>query len=478
MLSYDLSPDRGMPLYEQLYRCLREDIHKGTLRPGEKLPSRRALAAHLGISEMTVDHAYGQLLSEGYIQAESKRGYYISTAIGGQIVEKSLPTASLPEKVTPETHWLADFTSNETPAEQFPFTVWSRLIREMLSMRQEDLLKNPPPGGRSDLRQAISGHLRSFRGLSVDPEQIIVGAGTEYLYGLLVQLLGTGEPYAVEEPGYRKAAQVYRSHGARVVPVSMDADGLRVDLLEQSGAAIAHVSPSHHFPTGRVMSAGRRWQLLQWAAQGERYIIEDDYDSEFRLAGLPIPALQSADALGRVIYMNTFTKTLASTIRVSYMVLPPALLRRYRERLAFYSCTVSSIEQATLAAFISRGYFEKHLNRTRNRCRKKRDLLLSGIKSRISTSQARIAEEDAGLHFLLTLHTDLPDETVTQQAARLGLRLRPISAYYHVEQGPAHCFIINYSSIPEERIPQVCEAVAELVEGATSSASRSLGTFP
>ena len=390
MLSYDLTARDGTPLYEYLYRCIRDDIHRGVLSAGEKLPSRRSLAAHLGISVITVDNAYAQLLSEGYIQAEARRGYFVSAAL------RTVPasTQPVPAERTPqpaERVWLADFVSNETRAEQFPFALWSRLIRELLSAEQETLLKNPPPGGRLDLRQAIAAHLLSFRGLRVDPEQIIIGAGTEYLYGLLVQLLGMDRVYAVEEPGYRKAASVYMSHGARCVPIPMDAAGLRAELLPASGASVAHVSPSHHFPTGRVMSAGRRAELLDWAAAGDRYIIEDDYDSEFRLVGLPIPALQSIDRAGRVIYMNTFTKTLASTIRISYMVLPEALLRQYRAKLSFYACTVSSIEQATLAAFISRGFFEKHLNRTRSSCRRKRDRLLAGIQSRLPSGLATVS---------------------------------------------------------------------------------------
>ena len=339
--------------------------------------------------------------------------------------------------------------------------MWSRIIRQVLADDQAQLLRNPPAGGRADLREAIAGHLRGFRGLEVDPEQIVVGAGTEYLYGLLVQLLGTDRPWAVEEPGYQKAELVYRGHGARCLRVPLDAEGLRADLLAASDAGVVHVSPSHHFPTGRVMSAARRQELLRWAAAGERYIIEDDYDSEFRLAGRPIPALQSLDTAGRVIYMNTFTKTLASTIRVSYMVLPPALLRRYRERLSFYACTVSSIEQATLARFIAQGSFQRHLDRTRTAFRRKRALLLEGLRRRLPPGLATVSGETAGLHFLLTLATDRSDAEILEAFARRGLRVAALSGFYHAGPAPAHVFVINDSSVREEDVDRICQAMAE-----------------
>ena len=250
-----------------------------------------------------------------------------------------------------------------------------------------------------ELRCAIAEHLREFRGIDADPNCIVVGAGTEYLYGLLIQLLGFDKVYALEDPGYRKIAQVYESYGVQYRFTPMDKEGIDPKALEKSGADILHISPSHHFPTGIVTPIARRYTLLDWAARSEnRYIIEDDYDSEFRLTGKPIPALQSIDSADRVIYMNTFSKSLASTIRISYMVLPTALAEAFYKNLGFYACTVSNLEQYTLAKFISEGYFEKHINRMRIRYKQKRPHLKRDEALRF-VKVAKIDAEDAGLHF-------------------------------------------------------------------------------
>ena len=269
--------------------------------------------------------------------------------------------------VPEEPHYFADFISNRTNHENFPFSVWAKLVREMVSGESATLLQPPPVGGIPELRKAIADHLYAFRGIGVSPEQIIIGAGTEYLYGLLIQLFGNTAIYAIEDPGYAKISKIYESHGVRVRHIPMDENGIRTEVLEASASDILHLSPSHHYPTGIVTSISRRYELLGWASKSEkRYIIEDDYDSEFRLLGRPIPALQSIDVMDKVIYMNTFSKSLSSTIRISYMVLPEKLLKMFYAKLGFYSCTVSNFEQYTLARFISGGYFEKHINRMRN----------------------------------------------------------------------------------------------------------------
>lgn len=296
--------------------------------------------------------------------------------------------------------------------------------------------------------------------MAVQPEQIFIGAGTEYLYGLLLQLLGLDKTYAVEDPGYSKAALIFRSHGARCLPVSMDASGVQMDELERLQVDVLHISPAHHFPTGHVMPAGRRHELLRWAAD-RRWIIEDDYDSEFRMTGRPIPTLQSIDEQGRVIYMNTFSKTLASTIRVSYMVLPLPLMERFRQSLSFYSCTVSNLEQYTLARFISGGSFERHLNRMRTDYHRRRDTLLNLLQAH--SDMITVSEEDAGLHFLITVNTPFTDEEFCSRAAASGLRLNPLSMYYsNRAAAPVHCFVVNYSSLPqevmEETVRRLCTA--------------------
>ena len=237
------------------------------------------------------------------------------------------------------------------------------MIRETISEKENELLEVSPCGGVRELREAIAKHLQSFRGMSINPDQIIVGAGTEYLYGLLIKLLGKDKIYCIENPGYKKLKQIYEDNDVECRIANMDDKGILVDELKALNADVAHISPTHHFPTGITMPINRRYEVLAWANEKDgRYIIEDDYDSEFRINGKPIPPLQNIDVCGKVIYMNTFSKSLTSTIRISYMVLPEALANEFYRRLSFYSCTVSTFEQYALARFINEGYFPPSAN--------------------------------------------------------------------------------------------------------------------
>ena len=458
MLTYSFEDIGAESLYIHLYKCIRDDIVSGKIAPGTKLPSKRSFAENLGVSVITVENAYAQLISEGYLYSAPKKGYFAADLEKSTVRQKA-ETVQAQVPVTPK--YFADFSSNRTDPENFPFATWAKLMREIISEQSAELMLNAPCGGVPELREAIAAHLRDFRGIQADPNQIVVGAGTEYLYGLLIQLLGFDKVYALEDPGYRKIAQVYESHGVRYGFTPMDGEGIDPKALAESGADILHISPSHHFPTGIVTPVARRYALLSWAAQSpQRYIIEDDYDSEFRLIGKPIPALQSIDVTDRVIYMNTFTKSLASTIRISYMVLPAALAEEFYKRLGFYACTVSNLEQYTLARFISAGHFEKHINRMRNRYKLKRDLILEEMERGGLLRVAEIQEEDAGLHFLLRVRTDAASEEIVRQAQQNGVRVTSLSDYYR--EAPlqaASAFVISYSEIPDSKIP---EAVARL----------------
>ena len=380
MLTYSFEHLEGESLYEHLYRCIRGDILAGRLRAGEKLPSKRSLARQLGISVITVEGAYGQLVAEGYCQSVPKKGFFVARVMG--VPQESLRKAEpVAEREAPRPRYLADFTANSLPPADFPFKTWTRLLRQVIAGQPEALLERSPGMGILSLRATIAGHLRSFRGLDVTPGQIVIGAGTEYLYGLLVQLLGRGKCFGVENPGYDKIRKVYHRHGVDCVPVDMEEEGISLPDLQAKAVDVLHISPSHHFPTGCITPISRRYELLGWASAAPgRYIIEDDYDSEFRLTGRPIPTMMGIDVSGRVIYMNTFSKTLTPTIRISYMVLPERLVRDFEEKLGFYSCTVSNFEQYTLARFIQDGYFEKHINRMRNSYRKRREALLKARK--------------------------------------------------------------------------------------------------
>ena len=445
MLTYELKKSPGVPLYEALYRCIRRDILNGTLAPGQKLPSKRALAENLKVSKITVETAYNQLLSEGYIGSREKVGYFVETVERNAPVQMAAPIAGNELPAAP----MLDLAGGGTV--RFPFSVWSKLQREVMLDYGEKLLLPIPNRGIPELRQAIADHLAAFRGMQVNPENILIGAGTDFLYNLLIQLLGRDRIYGVEEPGYGKIRKIYAAGGVSCVSADMDEMGVRPDSLEN--ATVLHISPSHHFPTGLVTPVSRRKELLAWANASGAYIIEDDYDSEFRFHAHPMPTMQSLDGNGRVVYMNSFSKTLAPSIRISYMVLPEALMAAFQQKLGFYSCTVASFEQYTLARFLSRGHFEKHINRMRKFYRNRRNRVVSLLENCDFSEKLTILEQDAGLHFLLKVDTDLTDKELTDRLLAAGIRIKALSHYYHENPNrSAHTLVVNYADLNEEEL--------------------------
>ena len=453
MLTYELKKSPGVPLYEALYRCIRGDILCGKLKSGDKLPSKRALAENLEISKITVETAYNQLLAEGYIRSQEKVGYFV------EAVERAAPAAPASKPQGRETPAPGlDLTANGT--EQFPFSIWSKLQREVMLDYGEKLLLPLHNQGIPELRQAIAAHLAAFRGMTVEPENILIGAGTDFLYNLLIQLLGREKIYAVEEPGYGKIRKIYAAGGVKCLSATMDSRGVRPDGL--AGADILHISPSHHFPTGIVTPVSRRQELLAWAKEGERWIIEDDYDTEFRFDAHPKPAMQSLDG-SRVIYMNSFSKTLAPSIRISYMVLPRALMATFQEKLGFYSCTVPSFEQYTLARFLDRGYFEKHINRMRKFYKNRRNRVVSALENCVFADKLTILEQDAGLHFLLQVDTQLSDRELIARLEQAGIRIHALSSYYHDRSEDLHCLVVNYSGLKEEALEEALATASDVM---------------
>ena len=465
MITYTFTNTGSDSLYEYLYKCIKNDILQGNIRAGEKLPSKRTFAKNLGISVITVENAYEQLIAEGYIYSIPKKGFYVTDLKKEVETEKKTVTKEMVPITGGESGYFADFTSNQTQSELFPFTVWTRMIREVLGENQIQLMTNPPCGGIYPLREAIAKYLKEFRGMTVLPEQIIIGAGTEYLYGLLIQLLGTDKIYAVENPGYRKIAKIYRSWKVACEYIDMDEEGVQIGELQRKRVDILHISPSHHYPTGIVMPVSRRYELLGWASKSSRhYIIEDDYDSELRLGGQPIPTMQSIDVSDRVIYMNTFTKTLASTVRISYMILPPPLLEQFYERLSFYSCSVSNFEQYTLGKFIEEGFFEKHINRLRNHYHKKRDALLTAIRNSRLGDCVCISGEEAGVHFLMEIQTEKEEEEFLAAAQARGIRLSPLSAHYHNQETERrNVYVMNYSSVETDNAQEIVRRLEKCI---------------
>ncbi len=474
ILTYDMSKRGTLPLYEYLYRCIREDCESGQLAVGEKLPSKRALASHLSLSVVTVENAYAQLVDEGYIITKEKSGYYVSGTFSGIRASVAPPRSTIveprkPKKSAEETPLLLDLTSNEISVERFPFSVWSRLSREVLSTKQTELLWRVPTEGVMELREAISEYLKQFRGLTVSPEQIVIGAGAEYLYQLLIQLFSRSATFVLEDPGYHKTMHIYRANQVPYTFAGLDKEGILVNDLPNAAnlpghTTIAHVSPSHHYPTGIVTSPARRAELLRWVHEVPgRYLLEDEFDSEFRFSGKPLPTLFGTDRGQKVIYMNTFSKSISPSIRISYMVLPEGLMNRFHRSLGFYSCTVPSFEQYTLARFISEGYLTKHVNRMKNAYRKTRNELIRLLSESALSKCTTIHEEDAGLHLLLRVDTKRSDVEIIRLAKEAGVKLQALSDYCigTVNREP-HTFVVNYSGVTEETLGRVGEAFSNL----------------
>ena len=493
MITIDFSRRGHESLTDFLYLQLKNKILEGSLPSNQKLPSKRSLASHLGISVITVQNAYQQLIDEGYVYSEEKRGYFVTELEAFSTEEStknhhfgSIPTEnqknSLFDKEIFQNH---NSTSEIISAvsekntinlqaahihqELFPFSQWASLMRKVLHESKERILSPLPPQGLLELRQAIASYLGTFRNMKVQPEQVVIGAGTEYLYSLTFQLLGKQLQYGLENPGYQKPAQIMAAMGVGWTPLAMDNSGIMIQELEEKHIDAVLVSPAHHFPTGIIMPIKRRQELLAWARQGARFILEDDYDSEFRFTGRPLETLFSLDATsdsqGQVIYLNTFTKTLTPSLRISYMVLPWHLVQKFYQQLGFYSCTVSSIEQLTLARFIQEGHYEKHLSRKKNHYRNMRDNLLFHLSSSPMAERFTISGKDSGLHFLLKIQTNQQEEQLKKKLEAAGIQVAFLSQYHHFSEGnqddATNTLVINYSALKKEQIPQLVSRLSQ-----------------
>ena len=464
-MTMELKFHSGKCLYEQIYEHIRDEIKGGKLLSGERLPSTRALAEYLQVSRSTVDFAYEQLRSEGYIEARPYKGYFVCKLeeLPGEDssiyrMTESVNVVSLEEggSVSHE-HSQAlhyDFSPNGLDMSAFPFGVWKKITKNILNSGNKELFALGEPQGDLDLRQTISRYLHSSRGVNCSPKQIVVGAGNDYLLLLLEKLLGRHVGIAMENPTYKRAFNIFRSFSYRIEIVGMDEGGMKVEELRTKQVKAAYVMPSHQFPTGVTMPIGRRMELLKWAGEEEeRYLIEDDYDSEFRYKGKPVPALQGTDTAGKVIYIGTFSKAIAPAIRISFMVLPPKLLRQYREECYFYSSTVSRIDQRILNEFIRDGYFERYLNKTRKLYREKHELLLQELVP--FRRKFKISGENAGLHLLLTCRdAGVTEEELIKNAASHGVKVYGLSDAFVEEEGSytAATVLLGYGGVKKEEI--------------------------
>ena len=454
---------RSGPLYQQLYEGLVEQLRTGGIPAGSRLPGKRALAQQLGVAVNTVDTAYQMLVAEGYLESRPRSGFF---ALEVADTVSAAPQAPEPIPPLPESPaWRFDLSTGGVDTALFPFRTWGRIQKELLYDAPE-LLSHGNRQGDRNLREAVADYLALYRGVSCSPEQIVVGAGTEYLLSLAAGLL-RGRTAAVEEPGYRRLRTILDNNGVLCRGVPIDENGLDVDALRQSGASLCCVTPSHHFPTAVTMPATRRAQLLRWANEARgRYIIEDDYDAEFRFDMRPLPSLQGmAGQYGPVLYLCTFSKSLAPSIRIACMVLPPELLERYRERYGSYSNTVSRFEQQTLCRFLTGGHFARHLSRMRGIYKTRMERLVRALKSALPGISLRGTH--TGLHLLLTLPNGPEEWDMVARAKSAGIYLQGLSTYYakdvwNAPPCPPHTVIIGYASLPDKDIQPLAETLRQI----------------
>lgn len=457
-LSLTLHKDGPTPLFEQLYTSIKSEIIDGRLSPNEKLPSKRRMAENLRCSQNTIQAAYHQLADEGFIEARARSGYYVAELDGILSLKKEETVASRDQQYK-ETYTY-DFSYQGVDFECFPFKLWRKLTREVINDYDKDLLKTGDPQGNFGLRTGIARYLRHSRNVQCTPEQIVVSSGTEYLMQLLIQLFDASCIYGIENPGYEKLNMVFGSNRVAYEPVSLDEHGMIPEALERSCADVACITPSHQFPTGCIMPVSRRIQLLNWAYERPgRYIVEDDYDSEFRYAGKPIPSLQGLDRQGRVIYIGAFSKPLSPALRISYMVLPEPLVRLYREKLNFYMCPVPIIEQKTLQRFIDEGHFERHINRVRNLYRQKREALVAAINALLPGADIRGAS--AGLHLTLRMNNGMHEGALIEKARAHGIKVYGLSRYLisRTEKDYTGALLLGYATL---RLSDITKAITLL----------------
>ncbi|HSP46742.1 MAG TPA: PLP-dependent aminotransferase family protein [Clostridiaceae bacterium] len=459
MLAFMADPAVKSPVYHQLYTFIKAEIRSGRIPAGTRLPSKRKLSAFLGLSQNTIQTAYEQLIEEGYAVASERKGFYASR-IDNVVSLESRKAQVEGKRDTDKKGARYDFSYHGVDTETFPFPTWRKLMKAVLNEYDEELLLPGNPQGYPELRSSITDYLHHSRGVNCHPDQVIVSAGTEYLFQILIQLFGREKVYGIENPGYEKLSQVFSSNKASFRAIRVDEGGMDPEAVTTSGADILCITPAHQFPTGEIMPIMRRVQLLNWAnGSTGRYLIEDDYDSEFKYSGKPVPALQGLDTGEKVIYMGTFSKSLSPSLRVSYMVLPQHLLKRYQEELSFIICPVPIVDQKVLSLFIREGYFERHLNRMRILYRRKREELVRSLRE--TGGGIRILGADAGLHLLLTVDNGMSEAELVESAFRAGTRVYGVSKYYVGREVSMErpTVLLGFASMKEEEISSAVERI-------------------
>ncbi|WP_144460937.1 PLP-dependent aminotransferase family protein [Siminovitchia fortis] len=460
MLSCNLNRSIDVPLYEQLYLYIKKEITEGRLEYGSKLPSKRKLSEFLKVSQNTVETAYDQLIAEGYIEGLPRKGYFVLAYEDLEYVqnEAAVTDELIEEKELVKYH----FHPGWIDTENFPFHKWRKYARDTIDQQHHSLLLLGDKQGELELRREIAHYLYHARGVQCFPEQIVIGAGSDNLLQQLILLFDKETIYGVEDPGYHVISHILKSSQHKIHPLKVDDEGVKTDSLENTNINVVYVTPSHHFPYGSVLSVNRRVKLLNWAAGGEhRYIIEDDYDSEFRYSGKSIPSLQSMDHSEKVIFLGSFSKSLIPSLRISYMVLPKPLLKKYKEvALSFYHCSVSRIDQHILTQFMKEGDFERHLNRMRKIYRKKLEKTLEVLKP--YQKKVEVIGEHSGLHMLLSIKNGMDEEELVKRALEAKVKIHPLS-YYTLDKKVEHPpkIILGFAGIPEEELEPAVQLLLE-----------------
>lgn len=454
-LTFKLDRSSQTPIYIQLYEYIRNEIISGHIEPNTKLPSIRQLADFLNVSRTTVEVAYQQLNVEGYIVSKPKAGYFVNIIENNTFgLNKINEFPSNREKKTISTSTVEyDFRNDYIDKGSFDFRLWRKYLNKALMDNQERFLNYGSFQGEYELRKEIAKYVHQSRGVKCIPEQIFIGAGVQ---SLLNVLCGNLKPQyniiGFEDPGFNQARHIFKDHEFEIIPINLERDGISIKSLWKSKAKIVYVSPSNQFPTGSVMSINKRIQLLNWAHENNGLIIEDDYDSELRYFGRPIPSLQGLDKGANVIYLGSFSKILLPAIRISYMILPQDLCAKYMEKITKYNQTASKLEQLALALFMEEGMLEKHIRKLRKIYARKNQLLIETI-NRIMHKKVKVLAKETGLHVLLELKTNHSPEKIAYLAERVGVKVNPISNYsISSKKSEYPLVLLSYGGIPIEHI--------------------------
>jgi GntR family transcriptional regulator / MocR family aminotransferase len=454
----------SVPLYRQLYHQIREHVLSGKLPADSKLPSVRDLAAELSTSRNTVEGAYQELYAEGYIYSRHRSGYFVS------VLDQDLAPLSLERKPRqrdrhpqPSPDYRYDFHPARLDPESFPTALWRKCFLDSLRESPIELTRYGEPQGEWGLRRTIRGYLERSRGVICEPDQIVISTGLQHSLDIVAHMLKADHSsIAIENPGYHLPGAVFRNNSFAVTAVAVGADGLDLERLRSGSSTIAYVTPSHQLPMGCVMPIANRLKLIEWSDAGGNVIIEDDYDSELRYHGKPVPSLQGLRPNGQIIYLGTFSKILSPALRLSYLVLPRSLLDTYQGHFRDYFATVSLLEQRCMARFMEQGHWERHIRRMRIIYKKKHDALLQAVEQHFG-SRAAVAGQGAGLHVVLQLLGDNPGEAeIIRRAEEQGIRLFPFAATFVTGESPATRILLGFGGLTAGEIEQGVKLLSQL----------------